>query len=324
MPFTDLLAIDVYAAARRMRDVVRRTPLRRSAALSAIAGREIYLKLENEQLTGSFKLRGAFNSLAMLPAEVRERGIVAASAGNHGLGIAWSARHFGIPATIFVPAGAPGVKREGIAALGATVKADHPHYDAAHEAAIAFAARRGARYVDPCTGADLLAGQGTVALEIVEELPEVAPVITPGGGGGLLGGMASFLRTVAPHVRIAGAQTARTDAMARSLEADRVVSIENFPTIADGLAGQIDDAALDIGRQALDAIVALPEEDVEAAIAWLAGKEQVVAEGAGAVGVAAMLVGRLASLAAPVAVVVSGGNIDPARHAQLLRAHARV
>jgi threonine dehydratase len=324
MSFADLRAIDVYAAARRTRHAVRRTPLRRSAALSAIVGGDVYLKLENEQVTGSFKLRGAFNSLAMLTAEVRERGIVAASAGNHGLGVAWSARHFGISATVFVPSGAPRVKREGIAALGATVNADQPHYDAAHEAAIAFASRRGARFVDPCAGADLLAGQGTVALEIVEELPEVAAVITPIGGGGLLGGIASFLRRVAPHVRIAGAQTERTNAMARSLAADRVVPIDNLPTIADGLAGQIDEYGLDIGRHALDEIVALPEDDVEAAIAWLAREEQVVAEGAGAVGVAAMIGGRLASLVAPIAIVVSGGNIDPARHAQLLRSHARV
>jgi threonine dehydratase len=322
MPFTDLRAIDVYSAARRMRGVVRRTPLRRSTALSAIARRDVFLKLENEQVTGSFKFRGAFNSLAMMPAEVRGRGVVAASAGNHGLGVAWTARHFGIPATIFVPSTAPRVKREGIAALGATVSADRPDYDSAHEAAIAFAARSGAPYVDPCTGAELLAGQGTVALEIVEELPEVAAVVTPVGGGGLLGGIASFLRRIAPHVRIAGAQTAHTDAMARSLAADGVVAIENHPTIADGLAGQIDDYALDIGRHALDEITALPEDAVAAAIAWLAREEHVVAEGAGAVGVAAILAGQLASLPAPLAIIVSGGNIDPARHERLMREHA--
>src|SRR5215210_3840977 len=173
MAFTDLRAVDVYAAARRARDAVRRTPLRRSDALSAAAGKDVRLKLENEQITGSFKLRGAFNSLAMLPAEVRERGIVAASAGNHGLGIAWAAHHFGIPATVFVPSTAPRVKREGIERLGATINAEQPDYDAAHEAAIAFAARCGARHVDGCSGADLLAGQGTVALEIIEELPEL-------------------------------------------------------------------------------------------------------------------------------------------------------
>jgi threonine dehydratase len=321
MSFADLRADDVYAAARRIREAVRRTPLRRSEGLSAAAEKDVYLKLESEQLTGSFKLRGAFNSLAMLPAEVRERGIVAASAGNHGLGIAWTARHLGIPATVFVPASAPAVKREGIERLGATIDAEQPDYDAAHAAAIAFAARRGARYVDPCSGADLLAGQGTVALEILEELAALASLVTPVGGGGLLGGMASLLRPVAPRVRIAGVQTTRTDAMARSLAAGRVVTIENEPTIADGLAGQIDEYALDIGRHALDDMVTVAEEDVASAIAWLSRHEGVVAEGAGAVGVAALLAGKLGFLHAPLVIVVSGGNIDFARHQRLVREH---
>ena len=322
MSFKDLRAIDVFAAAARTREVVRRTPLRRSEKLSAIVGREVFLKLENEQITGSFKLRGAYNSLAVIPAEVRERGIVAASAGNHGLGVAYVARHLGVPATIFVPAIAPQVKRDGIAALGATVNAEHPDYDTAHDAAIAFAKRKGARYVDPCSGADLLAGQGTVALEIVEELPAVATVVVPVGGAGLLGGIASFLRAVAPHVRIVGAQTEHTDAMARALEAGRLVPIENLPTIADGLAGQIDEYALDIGRFALDDIVTVAEEEVASAIAWLSREERTVAEGAGAVGTAAALAGRLAESSAPIAIIVSGGNIDAARLEQILRDHA--
>ncbi|HEY9514935.1 MAG TPA: threonine/serine dehydratase, partial [Gemmatimonadaceae bacterium] len=284
--FSDLQAEDVSAAAHRLRGIAIRTPLRRTRELSALAGCDVYLKLECEQTTGSFKLRGAFNLLSTLPSSTRQRGVVASSAGNHGLGVAWAAHHFGIPATIFVPETAPRVKREGIAALGATVDASSPHYDAAMERAIALADERGATFVHPCMGNALLAGQGTVALEILEDLPALQTLITPVGGGGLLGGCAALLRHKAPHVRIMGAQSENTAAMARSLAASAVVHIEPLPTLADGLAGDIDEVALDIGRHGLDEIHTLPEAAIARAIAWLARHEDVTAEGAGAVGVA--------------------------------------
>src|SRR3954470_23682222 len=169
--FSSFRATDVIAAADRIRPFVKRTPLVRSDPLSDIAGGDVYLKLESEQITGSFKLRGAFNVLATLPPEVRARGIVASSAGNHGMGVAYAAKHFGVPATIFVPSTAAQVKRDGIAALGATLDATQPHYDAAMEAALAFAKVRGATFINPCAGNVLLAGQGTVALEVLAELP---------------------------------------------------------------------------------------------------------------------------------------------------------
>lgn len=162
--FNDLRPTDVLAAADRIRPLIKRTPLVRSRALSDIAGGDVYLKLENEQTTGSFKLRGALNVLATLTREQRARGVVASSAGNHGLGVAYAAKYFDTPATIFVPSTAPQVKRDGIAALGATLDASQPHYDAAMEAAMAFAAERGATFINPCAGPMLLAGQGTVAL----------------------------------------------------------------------------------------------------------------------------------------------------------------
>src|SRR5438128_8267222 len=186
--FADLRATDVLAAADRIRGLVRRTPLVRSAALGDVAGGDVYLKLENEQTTGSFKLRGALNVLATLSPDVRARGVVASSAGNHGLGVAYAAKHFGVRATIFVPSGAPQVKREGITALGATIGTTQPHYDAAMDAAKAFARERGATYINPCLGEMLLAGQGTVALEILGDVPDLASLILSVGGGGLLGG----------------------------------------------------------------------------------------------------------------------------------------
>jgi len=322
--FDDLRAIDVFAAARRISGLVRRTPLRHSAALSELAGGDVYLKLEHEQITGSFKLRGAYNALAVMPAEERARGVVASSAGNHGLGVAMAAQHFGVAATIFVPARAPDVKKRGIAALGATVDDQSADYDVAMTTAKAYAAGRGARYINPCLGNPLLAGQGTVGLEILEERPDTASIVLPVGGGGLLGGVASIVRRVAPMVRIIGAQSINTAAMARSLEASRVVDIPSVPTLADGLAGQIDAEALDIGQRGLDEMVVLTEDEIAEAIAWLARVESAVVEGSGAVGVSAVLHRKVATLPTPAVIVLSGGNIDPAVHERVVRSAANI
>jgi threonine dehydratase len=316
--FTDLRATDVLAAAERIRSTVRRTPLVRSAALSDIARGDVYLKLETEQLTGSFKVRGALNALAALPDNARRRGVVASSAGNHGLGVAFAARELGVPATIFVPSNAPQVKREGIAALGATLDTSQPHYDAAMAAAKAFAAERGLTFINPCLGDALLAGQGTVGLEILTDLPDGSAIVVAVGGGGLLGGVASIVRRVAPEVCMHGAQSVNTAAMARSVAAGHVVEIPVVPTLADGLAGQIDDEALDIGMNGLDEIVTLTEDEIAQTIAWLLRTQDVRAEGAGAVGVGAVWLGKLPKLTTPSAIVVSGGNIDPARLEEIL------
>jgi threonine dehydratase len=312
--FADLRAADVLAAARRLHGIIRQTPLVRSQPLSTLAGGDVWLKLENQQITGSFKLRGAYNALATLDAETRGRGIVASSAGNHGLGVAWAAKALGITATIFVPSTAPRVKRDGIAALGATVDDTQPHYDAAMDAAKAHAVAHGKAYINPCLGDMLLAGQGTVALEILAELPSVRTLVVPVGGAGLLGGTASLVRRVAPDVHIVGAQSERTRAMSTSLEAGRVTGVPVEPTLADGLAGQIDEEAFDIGRNGLDAMVQVSEDDIADSIVWFASTHGARVEGAGAVGVAAIRSNALTSeLRFPAAVIVSGGNIDEDR-----------
>ncbi|HKS07225.1 MAG TPA: threonine/serine dehydratase [Gemmatimonadaceae bacterium] len=309
----------VRAAARRIANTTIRTPLRRSESLSRIAGGDVWLKLETEQRTGSFKLRGAFNALASLSADQAARGVVASSAGNHGLGIAYAARELKINATIFVPSTAPQVKRNGIAALGATVNADAPHYDEAMVRAREFAADTGATFVHPCLGEPLLAGQGTVALEIVEELPSVATVITCVGGGGLLGGIGGLLRGEHRDVRIIGAQTENTNAMAVAIAAGHLVEIPNHATLADGLAGQIDDDALQIGRAALDDIAVISEDDAARAIAWLWHNEKLRVEGAGCVAVGAVLTHRAQLARFPAVCVVSGKNIDDARFDDIIR-----
>lgn len=309
---------DIRAAARRLRGVIGATPLDRSADLSRRVGADVFLKHEEQQRTGSFKLRGAYNVLATLPDDARERGIVASSAGNHGLGVAYAARALGLRATIFVPATAPRVKRDGIVALGACVDDGQPDYDAAHHAAERFAHAHGATFVNPCAGEALLAGQGTVALEVLEAMPGVRTVVVPVGGGGLIGGMAAYLRALAPQVRIVGAQSDQTDAMARSLAAGRRVEVEVPPTIADGLAGQIDDIGYAIGAYALDEIVTVTEDQIVETIRWLHLAHDARVEGSGAVAVAALRHGTLRALTGPVVAVVSGGNIDDARWREIV------
>jgi threonine dehydratase len=306
-------ATEVLAAAHRLRGVVERTPLLPSTALSARAGGEVFLKCENRQRTGSFKIRGAYNALATLAPDARARGVVASSAGNHGLGLAWAAKQLGVRVKVFVPASAPAVKREGIASLGAEVDASQPDYDAAHHVAEVYARDQAMPFVNPCAGDAVLAGQGTVGLEILEERPDTATLIVPVGGGGLVGGIAALVRAVTPGVRIVGVQSAKTNAMAASLAAGRRVNVPVPPTLADGLAGQIDDEALEIGRAALDDMLTVTEQEIAAAIAWLSHEHDMRVEGSGAVGVAALLHDRVPTLAFPTVVVVSGGNIDDLR-----------
>lgn len=304
---------EVLAAAHRLRGTIDRTPLLRSAPLSTRTGADVYLKCENLQRTGSFKLRGATNAIAALSADERARGVVASSAGNHGLGVAYASRALGVHARIFVPSSAPAVKRRGIAALGAEVDDGYANYDAAHQAAEAFARAHQLTFVNPCAGEALLAGQGTVALEVLEELPDVRTFVVPVGGGGLVGGIAALVRAVAPTARIVGVQSEMTNAMAASLTAGRRVEVPVPASLADGLAGQIDDIGFAIGQVALDLMLTVSEPEIADAIAWVAREHDMRVEGSGAVTVAALLQARIPSLRGPVALILSGGNIDEAR-----------
>ncbi|HEX6598347.1 MAG TPA: threonine/serine dehydratase [Gemmatimonadaceae bacterium] len=304
---------DVIAAGYRLRGITERTPLLRSAGLSERTGADVRLKCENLQRTGSFKLRGATNALAALTEEQRARGVVASSAGNHGLGVAHAARALGVRARIFIPGTAPDVKRRGIIALGAEVDDGFPDYDAAHHAADRFAGEHGMTFVNPCAGEALLAGQGTVALEIIEELPAVRTFVVPVGGGGLVGGMAALIRAVRPEAHIIGVQSEATNAMAASLAAGARVEVEVVPTLADGLAGQVDEEGFAIGRIAIDTMITVRESEIAGAMRWLAQEHDLHAEGSGAVATAALLHGHVTEVAGPAVVVISGGNVDDAR-----------
>lgn len=302
-------AREVREAYTRIAPYIRPTRLIRSAPLSEALGGDVLLKLECEQHGGSFKLRGALHAMLALSDAQRAAGVVASSAGNHGIGIAMAAQRLGVRATVFVPASAPDVKRDKIASIGATVDATQPHYDAAEDAARAFAARTGATFVSPCTGRALLAGAGTVAYEMLRDAPDLRTLVVCVGGGGLVGGIGGYVREAAAGVRILGAQSVRTNAMALALEAGHAMDVPDLPTLCDGLAGRVDDEMFAQGKAALDAIATVEEDDVADAIRWLHAEHGLTVEGSGAVGIAALRSGRLRPQAFPVGVTISGANI---------------
>jgi threonine dehydratase len=309
---------DVRAAARRLEGVVRRTPLERADALSEAAGVEVYLKLEGQQRTGSFKLRGAYNAVALLPPEARARGVATASAGNYGQGVALAARLLGARSVVFVPESAPEVKQRRIARYGAELRLVAGGFDEAHAAALAFAAEAGATFVDPVSDPGVIAGQGTVGLELFDELPGVRTIVAPVGGGGLIGGIGIVARALGRGVRVVGTQSDETAAMHASLAAGRPTTTHYGPTLCEGLSGDVNETTLALARAVVDEVVLLPEDAVRRAIRWLYVEEGVVAEGSAAVAAAALLEGAVRGLEGPVVVVLTGSNIDAARLAPIL------
>lgn len=308
---------DVLAARTRIENRVRRTPLERSTALSAEAGLAVWLKLECWQPTRSFKVRGAFNAVAGLEPAARARGLVTASAGNHGQAVALAGQAQGAMVTVFVPADAPVTKKDRIRRLGAELNEDCDDYDSAELAARVFAEERGATFVHAYSDPMVVAGQGTTALEILEDLPPVQTLVVPVGGGGLIGGCGIVARALAPAARVVGVQSERTPVMHDSLAAGHVVERPVVPTLADGLAGAIDEAAFALASDVVDEMVLIGESRIAAAMRWLQQEEGVTAEGSAAVAVAAILDGRIRS-AGPIAAIVTGGNVDANRLAQIL------
>lgn len=303
---------DVLAAEGRIAGRVRRTALERSVWLSRVAGREVLLKLESQQRTGSFKVRGAMNAIASLSEAERARGVVTASAGNHGLGVALAAAEHGVAATIYVPAGAPAIKRSRIGELGARLVTVEGDYDTADAEARRAASAAGSVYVHAFSDAAVVAGQGTVALEIAAERPDVSVLLVPVGGGGLIGGMGLVARGMLPDTRVVGVQSDHSSAMAASLRANALRPGETGPTICDGLAGTVDARSFTLAREVVDEMVVVSEESVARAVRQLHAHEGLVVEGSAAVVVAALLDGRLSAGPGPVAAVLTGANIDGA------------
>jgi threonine dehydratase len=284
---------EIEQARGRLAEIARSTPVYGSETLSRLAGRPVHLKAENLQRTGSFKIRGAINRLATLSAVERAAGVVAASAGNHAQAVAWAAREAGVQATIFVPQDAPMAKVEATRSYGAAVQMIGEGLEEAVSAARAHVAATGARFVHPYEDEAVVAGQGTIGLELAEHLPQAETVLVPVGGGGLAAGIGLALRGVLSAVRLIGVRAAP----------------EAF-AIADGIAvkqpGELTGPILD---EVLDDLVEVANEDVAQAIVLLLERTKLVVEGAGAVGIAALLEGKIGGNG-PVAVVLSGGNID--------------
>ncbi len=299
---------DIRDAAARIAPWVRRTPLLAAPALSARAGRAIHLKPEFWQETGSFKVRGATNHLLAVGAG--GGGVVTASTGNHGQAVAWVAARLGVRAVIAVPAAAPQAKIQGIRRHGAELRLIDGGYDAAHAAALAMAADEGLRYVPAFEDEVIIAGQGTIGLEIAEDLPEVAEVFVPVGGGGLAAGIGTALAAVVPAARLVGAQSVLTPAMARSLAAGAPVDVPEPPTLCDGLSGGIDALTLGYAQRYLADLALVEEADVAAAMRALVEDERWIVEGSAAVALAAAIRAGAGRGAGPAVVVLTGRNVD--------------
>ena len=316
---------DILRAQSRVADGVRVTLCALSARLSERAGMQIIAKHDYLQATGSFKERGARNALACLTPAQRARGVIAASAGNHALGLAWHGRELGVPVTVVMPRNAPRVKANRCHTLGAHVVLHGDTYDEASTHAHTLSASRGLAYVHPFDDLAVIAGQGTLALEALLAEPDIDAFVVPVGGGGLLSGVATVVKALRPDVRVIGVEPAHAAGLAAARHAGRPVRTATLPTLADGLAVAQTGAHTFAHAQAYtDDVVTVSEDDL--ALALLAAHEThgVMLEGAGATALAACLAGRLPSLAGQrVLVALTGANIDPANHARALN-RARV
>ncbi|MGM7648922.1 threonine ammonia-lyase [Nocardia sp. JW2] len=302
----------VEAAARVVGAVVRRTPVVGSRVLSERAGVPVWLKCENLQRTGSFKPRGAYNRIANLSPAERTRGVVAASAGNHAQGVAWSAAELGITSTVFMPIGASLPKLVATRAYGAEVHQVGETIDESLVAAKEFAERTGATLIHPFDHPDIVAGQASVALEILEQVPDVRTVVVPTGGGGLLAGVAIAMNHCAPQVGVVGVQAAEAAAWPDSLRAGTPMRASRMSTMADGIAVGMP-GAVPFGHvsKLVSRIVTVDEESLSKALLLCLERAKLIVEPAGAAGVAALLGTELRDLPGPIVVILSGGNIDP-------------
>lgn len=301
----------IRAARERAVGIVKPTPLDASATFSTLCGCNIYLKLENLQKTGSFKVRGASNKIQSLAAEARARGVVTASAGNHAQGVAYAARRAGVAVTVVMPETASFSKVAATIGYGADVLLEGRDYAAAFERATALAAERGATFVHAFDDDQVIAGQGTLGLEVLEQLPEVDTIVVPVGGGGLLAGVASAVRGAGSGARIVGVQASGASSLRPSLQAGRRLELTAVDTIADGLATRaIGERPFAMLRGAVDDAVEVSDAEIAEAVLLLLERAKTVAEGGGAAGLAACLARRLPAGATNVVVVISGGNID--------------
>jgi threonine dehydratase len=315
---------DIFRARRRIAGHVRRTPLVRSRWLSAVTGGRVYLKLESLQETNSFKLRGAMNAALALIERTPDRSawprLVTASAGNAGRAFSYAAERLGLHVVVFTPRDAPRTKLDAIRSHGAELRSVAASYEEAEALAKQAAESGEMKYLSPYSHPDVIAGAGTIGVEILEDIPDVDTVLVPVGGGGLIAGISSAVKAIAPGTEVIGVEAAASPAFSTSLRAGKIVEVPVGPTIADGLAGNMDpeNLAFPIVQQFVDRVVLCEDDALVGGIVGLAAEEHLIAEGAGIAGVAALLAGHLDVTGRSVAVVVSGSNIDIGKLARLL------
>ena len=308
----------IKKAKNRLDGIIHTTPFSYAPNLSKFCDNNIYLKKENLQTTGSFKLRGAFNKIASLSEEDRALGVVAASAGNHAGGVAFSAEYFGINSTIFMPEATPLTKVNGVKSYGAEVKLKGSNYDEAYEEAIKYAQEKSLTFIHPFNDDEVIAGQGSVALELLDQSKalgvELDAIVVPIGGGGLISGVASAIKSqkeLYPNIKIIGVTSAGAPAMNKSFKAKEVLNSEGVKTIADGIAVKNTDAhTLELILELVDDIIEVEDKEIANAILFLVEKQKLVVEGAGAVGVAGLMHHKINMQGKNIAVLLSGGNID--------------
>ncbi|MCG5216837.1 threonine ammonia-lyase [Streptosporangium sp. KLBMP 9127] len=310
---------DVVAARELLTDVIVSTPVLASRVLSELVGGPVFLKCENLQRAGSFKVRGAYVRIAKLTDEERARGVVAASAGNHAQGVALGAGLVGAKSTVYMPVGAPLPKIAATRAYGADVMFEGHTVDVALAAAREHAEQTGAVFIHPFDHPHVIAGQGTIGLEILEQLPEVGTIVLPIGGGGLAAGVALAVKSLRPGVRIVGVQAERAAAYPASLAAGHPLMVEPAPTVADGIAvGKPGDLPFELIHYLVDSVVTVSEEEISQALVLMLERCKLVVEPAGVAAVAAVLA-QPHAFEPPVVAVLSGGNIDPLLLSKVLR-----
>jgi threonine dehydratase len=313
MSLREVTLKDIREAHHRIRPLIIRTPLVESQQLSESLEAQIFLKLESLQVTGSFKARGAANKLSSLSSQDRERGVITVSSGNHGRAVAYVARELGIHAAICLSEAVPPSKVEEIQALDAEVLICGRTYDEADKEAQRIQTERGLTMVHPFDDPYIIAGQGTVGLELSEDLPQIDTAIIPLSGGGLISGIALALKDTNPSIQVIGVTMERGPAMFDSLRAGRIVEVEEEPTLADALAGGIgfDNAyTFRMVQEYVDEAVLVSEDEIAGAMVFALEKHRLIVEGGGAVGIASVMYGKIKELGKRVAVVVSGSNVE--------------
>ena len=309
----------IQAARTRLRESIYLSPCQRSSELSDLTGLPLYLKLENLQRTGAFKERGALNKLLLLAPAERERGVITASAGNHAQGVAFHAAALGIRAQIVMPLATPQIKVAATRGFGADVVLHGANYDEACEEALRHRDSEGRTFIHPFDDAEVIAGQGTIGLELLEQVPDLEAVVVPVGGGGLIGGIACALKESNPRIRVIGVEPEKLPSMLRAREAGTLVTLSAEATIADGIAvRRAGGLTLPLVSRYVDEIVTVDDEEIASAILMLLEHEKTLAEGAGAAALAALLQSKTNLRARRTVVLVSGGNIDVSLLAKII------